>query len=138
MALSIFDDKAVMPNDEMVAAALSDSKALWDGLKDYVSAACDMGEQWKFYSKKAGWSLVVKSGDRTILYLIPQENCFKANFVLGEKAVAAAQASDLPEWAIDLILGAKPYMEGRSIMIELSADTGIDTAKKLIDIKMQN
>ena len=139
MSLSIFGEKAVMPDEEMLAEALAGSKIFWDGLKSHVAANCgNFSEEWKFYSKKAGWSLVVKSKKRTILYLIPQDSYFKANFVFGEKAVAAAQSAGLPEWLLTQIAEAKPYVEGRSFMIDVRGETDADTARKLIAIKHAN
>jgi len=97
MSLSVFGEKALIPDETMLAEALAGSLALWDGIKAHVASVCgDYNELWKFYSKKAGWSLVVKSGARTILYLIPQEAYFKVNFVFGERAVEAVLGSGLP------------------------------------------
>jgi len=135
-SLSFFGDKAAMPTDEMLAAALAGGKIFWDGLIDYVAASCgNVAEVWKFYSKKAGWSLVVKSGARTILYLIPRDAFFKASFVLGERAVTAALAAGLPEEITALITEARPYAEGRSFMFDVKSEVDAAAAKKLVEIK---
>jgi len=139
MATSIFDEKTVVPDETMLAEALAGSKLLWEEMKSHVVMVCgDIASEWKFYSKKAGWSLVVKSGKRTMLYLIPQKGFFKVNFVLGERAVAAALAAGLPETVIALIKDAVPYMEGRSVMFDVANEAEADTAKKLIEIKGVN
>lgn len=136
MPLSIFGDKAIMPNENMLTGVLADTKVLWDQIRNHAAAVCGNGsEQWKFYSKKAGWSLVVKSGGRTILYLIPLEGYFKVNFVFGEKAVRAAKTGGLPAPVLALIEEAAPYMEGRSFMFDVKTQTDAETASKLIDIK---
>jgi hypothetical protein len=136
VSLSIFGEKDVMPNEKTLTEVLSDSKILWDNLQKHVATVCgNMKGQWKFYSKKASWSFVVKSGDRTILYLIPQNAFFKVNFVLGNKAVVAACTNGLPEQIITLITEATPYMEGRSFMFDVKTATDVDAAKKLIKIK---
>jgi len=131
MPLSIFGEKAIMPTEEMLAAALKDSKPAWDSLK----ARAGTSEQWKYYSKKAGWSLIIKSGDRTVLYLIPQDAGFKVNFVLGEKATIAAQAAGLPEAVLALLSEAKPYVEGRSLMFDVKTEADLEAAMKLIEVK---
>lgn len=139
MSLSIFGGKDIMPNEEMLAGVLTDSKALWDSIKNHLTATCsNISEQWKYYSKKAGWSLVIKNGERTILYLIPLNNGFKANFVFGEKAVVIAQTAGLPERIVSLICEAKPYMEGRSFMVDIKTEADVCTAIKLIEIKVGN
>jgi len=139
MSLSIFGDKAKMPTEDALAAALGESKALWDDIKKQVESACgNCIDEWKHYSKKAGWSFAVRSGKRTILYLIPQYKYFKANFVLGGKAVAAAQDAGLPEAIIALIAEATPYAEGRSFMFDIASLDDVDSARKLISIKAEN
>ena len=92
----------------------------------------------KYYSKKAGWSFVVRSGKRTILYLIPQDRFFKANFVLGDKAVAATQDAGLPEDIVTLIERAAPYAEGRSFMFDIRSLDDVDSVGKLIRVKADN
>ena len=139
MSLSIFGDKAVMPNEQALTAALAGTKAVWDNIENHVALICgEQSSQWKFYSKKAGWSLVMKSGDRTILYLIPQDAFFKVNFVFGDKAVAAALASNLPEQITALITQATPYAEGRSFLFDIKTAKDADTVKNLIAIKNTN
>ena len=136
MSLSIFGDKATVPRKETLAEALADSVAYWDTIPSQVTAVCgSASEEWKFYSKKAGWSLVIKSGKRTIVYLIPQEGFFKAGFVFGEKAVAAAQSVGLPEALLALINEAEPYVEGRSFMLDIKTEADTATTKKLIELK---
>lgn len=136
MSLSIFSEKAFMPNDEMLRGALQDSGTLWDSLKNHIiSAYKSVSEEWKFYSRSAGWTLVVKSGKRTLLYLVPLNNCFKVNFVFGEKAVGMAQKADLPEQIVSLVLEAKPHMEGRSFMVDVKTAADVAVVAKLLDIK---
>ena len=139
MSLSIFGEKAVVPNEKMLVKALAGSKAIWDDIKSHVAAICgNVSEQWKYYSKKAGWSLVIKSGERTIIYLIPLEACFKVNYVFGEKAVAAAETAGIPKSVIIQIREATPYAEGRSFMMDVKSKADADTVKRLINIKYQN
>lgn len=136
MSLSMFGEKAFLPDDEMLAGVLMDSKVFWDSIKNHVAKTYgNVSDQWKYYSKSAGWTLVIKSSERTIVYLIPLKGCFKANFVFGEKAVIAAKNTNLPEAVIALILEAKPNMEGRSFMIDVKNEADLDTVIKLIEIK---
>jgi hypothetical protein len=139
MSTSIFGEKTAPPSEEMLNGALKGSKSLWTEVKGYVASACGKeSSEWKFYSKKSGWILVVKSGDRTILYLIPLDGCFKANYVYGEKATSAAMAAGLPNNVTSQISEARVYAEGRSFMLDVATDDDVKTAKKLIDIKHKN
>jgi hypothetical protein len=136
MSLSVFGDKTIRPDEQMIAEALAERKPLWDSLKEHMAAHHkSMSEEWKFYTKEAGWTLVVKSGKRTLIYLIPTDGFFKVNFVFGEKAVNMAQNADLPEYVIKQISEATPYVEGRSFMIDVKYDADIATAVRLIEIK---
>ncbi|MCL2146906.1 MAG: DUF3788 domain-containing protein [Synergistaceae bacterium] len=138
MSLSIFGEKAEKPTEDTLHIALGESKTLWDEIKNLVESACgDYNDEWKYYTKKAGWSFVVRSGKRTILYLIPQDKFFKVNIVLGDKAIAAAQDASLPEAINALIMGATPYVEGRSIMFDIGSLDDVDSVRKLVRIKAE-
>ena len=139
MSLSIFGEKAEVPTEDALATALGESKAFWDDIEKQVESVCgNYNDEWKFYSKKAGWSFVIRGGKRTILYLIPQDMFFKANFVFGDKAVAAAQDAGLPESIIALIMETTPYAEGRSFMFDIGSLDDVDLVGKLISIKAKN
>ncbi len=138
MSLSIFGEKAIQPNEEQLEGALVACKPLWDGLKNHITSTYgNTSEEWKYYSKSAGWTLVIKSKKQTLLYLVPLSHSFKVNFVFGEKAVAAAQKANLPEPVCSLILEAKQYMEGRSFMVDVTTEADINTVIKLLEIKNQ-
>ncbi|MDR0778321.1 MAG: DUF3788 domain-containing protein [Methanomassiliicoccaceae archaeon] len=139
MSLSAFSDKTVRPDETAVAAVLDKRKSLWDALKEHITKDHkNVSEEWKFYTKEAGWTLVVKSGKRTLLYLIPMNGLFKVNFVFGERAVSASQDAGLPEYVMELISNAAPYVEGRSFMFDVNEDADVETAIKLLRVKDQN
>lgn len=139
MATSIFDVKAQMPNDNNITEALGSAKELWDKLEAHIFKNYqDTKTEWKFYSKKAGWSYIIKSGKRTLLYLIPQDGYFKITFVFGEKAVTEAKKANLPESILHSIEEAMPYVEGRSFMIEVRGKEDIEISKILLMIKESN
>lgn len=139
MALSVFDNKKVIPGDKDVANVLEHSGMVWDKLKKYVYEACgDVSEEWKHYSKASGWTLLLKHGKRTILYLYPSKAFFTVLFVYGEKAVERALNSKLPQDTVDRILEAKPYMEGRSFQVEVRSIEDLAVIKELIGIKLES
>lgn len=139
MSLSIFGDKATIPKDEMLAETLSEAEILWKSVIEHIQSNYkNTSQEWKFYSKAAGWTLVIKTGKRTLTYLIPLKNSFKINFVFGEKAVEVAKQFDLPEPVITSILEAKQYMEGRSFMLDITKEEDIKTVQILLKIKNDN
>ena len=139
MSLSVFDNKAFLPNDELLSNVLSETKNLWENIMAHICGAYkNIGSEWKFYSKAAGWSFVVKSGKRTLIYLIPLAGYFKASFVYGEKAVTEAQLAGLPEFVLESIAEAKPYAEGRSFMVDVRDSDDVSLVEKLLKIKSDN
>ena len=139
MALSVFEHKETIPDDEALAKALGAAKGHWDGIKEHIKKNYkEMNEEWKYYSRSSGWMLVVRSGKRTLIYLIPMNGYFKTNFVFGQSATDAALASDLPAAVIKTISEARPYIEGRSFMTDVKKKEDIGVVEKLIAIKDKN
>lgn len=127
-----------MPDNESLANVLGSTRTLWNRLFEYAEEKSNALGEWKFYSKKAGWSYVVKSGKRTLFHMIPQDGYFKLTFVYGEKAVEKAKESNIPEHIICCIEEAAPYVKGRSFMVDVKNDTDIEIVKQLLLIKEGN
>ncbi len=138
MSTSIFNEKAILPDNTALANILRSTHTLWNHLFEFVKVNSDALGEWKFYSKKSGWSYVVKSGKRTLFYMIPQDGYFKLTFVFGEKAIEKAKESDIPEHIICCIEEATTYVEGRSFMVDVKNDADIETVKQLLLIKEGN
>ena len=132
MSESIFSEKTIVPDEESLGVALKDSKALWDKM---FSISEGNGE-WKFYSKAAGWTCQVKKNKRTLFYMMPKDGWFKLIFVFGERATEAAKSAGLPEQTLNDLLQVKSYVEGRSFSISINDDADIDTAQKLLQLKI--
>jgi len=68
MSPNAFIGQAVPPTDDQLTAELGAARALWDELL----AALDLPvREWNSYSLKAGWSLKLRFGKRTIVYISP-------------------------------------------------------------------
>ncbi|UCC85024.1 MAG: DUF3788 domain-containing protein [Gemmatimonadota bacterium] len=137
MALSAFGDKSRTPRPTELKKTLGRTSDLWDKLKDHLESQYQpLSEKWSFAGQKWGWSLQLKQKKRTILYMTPREGFFSTGFVLGERAVKAAHASDLSDSVLAMIDSAKKYVEGRGVRIEVRTKKDLDTTKKLAAIKM--
>ncbi len=127
------------PTDEAVSKALGPAKTLWVRLLSELFAMNLINsEEWSTYSRKAGWSLKLKKGSRTVVYLSPGKRCFRASFALGDKAVKAALASKLPADAVKIVRQAKRYAEGTAVRIEVRAARDLDVVKTLVVAKLTN
>jgi Protein of unknown function (DUF3788) len=134
-----FVGKSQRPNNDELAAALGPTKALWDELaSDLVRANQIDVQEWNSYSPKAGWSLRLKHGGRTIVYLIPLRGSFQAALVLGDKAVNAARQRALPAQARKIIAEAPRYAEGTGVRISVNGPEDVAVVKKLARIKSEN
>jgi uncharacterized protein DUF3788 len=137
MLPNAFVGKRKEPADSELTAALGSARILWDQLLDELATRLDLKtHEWNSYSPKAGWSLKIKRGDRTILYMSPCSGSFTASFALGDKAIQAAQQHKLPSRVLKIIREAKRYAEGTAVRFEgvtardIPAITTIAAAKR--------
>jgi hypothetical protein len=134
-----FIGKSECPADAELGRALGSAKPVWDRLIADLAAHHDVADQeWKCYSAKLGWSLRLKRGKRTILWMAPCEGCFRVVFILGDKAVEEARQSRLSARVIELIDQAERYPEGTGIRLHIKAPKDIPTVTKLAEIKLRN
>jgi hypothetical protein len=139
MALSAFDDKLHPPTEADLAEVLGKSYTAWKKLQQQVTTRFAPAlAEWGCSGKSTGWGLRLKKKDRAILYMVPCRGYFLASFALGEKAVKAAQASDLPDAILKTIEAAPKYAEGRGVRIEVRTVKDVRSIEILADIKMAN
>jgi hypothetical protein len=139
MSPNAFINKPKQPTNAELAAALGPAKATWDQL--LADLAHEFGvnvHEWNSYSLKAGWSLRVKRKERTIVWLAPCPGAFRVAFILGDKAVLAAQEAKLPKRILKIINEAPKYPEGTGVRLEVKSSKDIATLKKLAAIKLAN
>jgi len=123
MAVSFFDSKAIMPDDNMVADALAELYTLWVELQNYAQENYpNVTGVWKHYGKSSGWVFKLLSKKRTLLFFIPKNGGFRFRFGISEKAAPFIEAADLPDEVKEAVRIATPYAEGRSIDLDMSPD----------------
>ena len=138
--LSVFEDKTVMPDEDMVSAVLGSSSSVWDELHGHIADNYPnvIGE-WKHYGKAAGWTYKLLSKKRNLLFFVPMAAHFRLRIVLGKKASSCAQNdNELPDEIKESICAATPYAEGRSIDIDIDHREQLDAIKRLLRIKYDN
>jgi Protein of unknown function (DUF3788) len=136
--VNAFVGKTEKPTEAELGAELGASKSLWDELVSQLAAEHKLAREWNSYSKKAGWSLRLKRGDRNVVYFSPLHGFFRASFALGDKAVKAALESGLPASAIKIIKEAKRYAEGTAVRIEVNGQKDVEVVKKLVVVKLEH
>lgn len=139
METSIFPDKAKKPDEQILIAALGHQIELWNKLREFVLDKYPMAiEEWNYPGKKYGWSFRMKDKKRAIIYLLPQQGCFKAAFVFGQKAVDQVLQSEISKDIKTELQQARVYAEGRGIRIEVKDESIIPDLKRLVEIKLAN
>jgi len=139
MAVSQFADKNPPPTARAVDDVLGTARSAWALFcEELATLGPTFATEWKHYGKSAGWFFVLKNGKRTLGYLAPQEGRFLAVIVLGEKAAAAALDFKLPAAIKQAIRDAKPYVEGRSVRLEITDKKTVRFAIELVRFKLAN
>jgi len=119
MSVSFFDDKSVIPDDNMVADALAESFPLWVDLRSFIQNNYpNVNGEWKHYGKSSGWVFKLLSKKRNLLFFIPKDKCFRLRFGISEKVRPSVEIADLPEIIKEAVSIATPYTEGRSIDLD--------------------
>lgn len=129
----------VPPTDDELATALGPAKPAWDALIAGLTAdgIIDV-QEWKSYSRKAGWSLRLARHKRTIVWLAPCERRVRIAFIFGDKALAAVRRSDLPGRILALFDSAEKYPEGTGIRLHITSAKDLPAIRKLARIKLQH
>ena len=140
MAISAFDDKSKQPTDDDLKVVLGDTFVHWSGLRNQIAYIYAASPEWGFASKNTGWGfrLRAEKKKRVVLYMTPYKGYFMASFALGEKAVKAAHASDLPQSVLEIIDGSKKYAEARGVRLEVRSLEDVLNVVKIASIKMAN
>ena len=139
MAASIFDNKLVEPDDNMLSSGLGKSKEYLDSIcKFIVIEYADVKPEWKFYGKKSGWILKLLNKKRNVLFMVPCSGYFRTAFTFGDKAYNSILISSLPDNIKEELKNAKKYSEGRTIQLEIKSITDLRSIFQLIKIKLDN
>lgn len=126
------------PSATEVAAKLGPSATVWNKLTAWLREKGIACEEWKSVSPKYGWSLRPKLKTRIILYMGPCDGRFRVSLVLGDRALAAARASDLPKSLLKEISEAHRYAEGTGIRMMIKTTEDLGPVRKLVEIKLRN
>ena len=139
MALSIFDDKSLIPGKNDLSRVLADKYVLWNNIKSFVYEKFPaIAEEWNYSGKNYGWGFRLRDKKRVIVYLIPCSGFFKIGLVYGEKATREALNSTVSKEIKSIIENAKVYGEGRGFRIDITNYEILEDIKNLITIKLKN
>ena len=139
MAPNAFIGRMATPTDADLVEVLGPVKPIWDRLIADLAEHLEVATQeWSSYSPKAGWALRLKRGKRTIVWLSPCRGCFRAMFILGERAVEAARRAKLPAAVIRALDNAKKYPEGTGLPLVVKGLRDVPAIEKLARVKLES
>lgn len=139
MTPNAFIGWAKQPTRDELATALGPVQPIWDRLIADLETEHQVAvQEWKCYSAKSGWSLRLKRGKRTIVYLAPCLGCIHVAFILGDRAVAAARQGKASRRILQLLDKAERYPEGTGVRLEVRNPRDIPTIEKLAVLKLEN
>lgn len=108
------------PGPAELRGKLGRSHVHWTALIERLEAElAPLEKSWNRGTTTGDWTLRLRQGKRTVVYLTPFEKYFRAGLVLGEKAVAAAHEASLPAPCLAQLDAAPRYAEGRGVRIEV-------------------
>lgn len=137
MDKSIFADKNIMPANDELKKALTETFHLWTSVINYVHQKVEnTQDEWNYPGEKYGWSFRVKDKKRAIIYLLPREGFFKVAFVFGQKATDLIMQSQVAGSIKIELANARAYAEGRGIRIDVKNEDILEDIRELIDIKL--
>ncbi len=131
--------KTNQPTPEEISATLGPTASIWNDLVGWFNTELGVQDQeWKSSSPKYGWTLILSLKKRRIVYLVPCAGCFRAAFILGDRAVAAARVSGLSKPALKLLQAAPHYAEGTGLRLMVKTAKDVPTVRKFAQIKRAN
>lgn len=119
-----------------MAAALGPAKAAWDRLLRELASQGATAPEWKSYAVKTGWALRLKRGQRTIVWLAPCRRSIQVVVILGDRALEAARAAELPMLVTTALDTATRYPEGTVVRLAIRKGGEIPPVLRLAQIKL--
>ncbi len=132
----LFYEKNNPPTEDMISKALDARYELWTNLHHWLSDRYGpINQEWKMYSVKYGWTMKSLRKKRNLFFCSVYRDFFQVTFVFGDKAVAEAERSELPETLKSRLREARRYAEGRGLSVDAETDSDLDNIKELVRIK---
>ena len=121
----VFLDKTTEPSDAALKKALG---AAFAQLRDLRKLLSDYALEWKFYTKKTGWTLKVAGKKRAACYITPLHGCFRIGLALRDNEKEAVLKSKVHKSIRDELASAKKYPEGWPLRLTVKTANDLKVA----------
>ncbi|QQO09157.1 DUF3788 family protein [Breznakiella homolactica] len=137
MAKSMYRDKSLQPDREILVKNMGSGITLWDKTIAMAETLVPgIGQEWKFYGKPWGWSLVLQEKKKNILYITPAETGIQLSFIFSEKGRELSKTEDIPEEIQYKIEESKNNPQGHTFDFDIRKEKDLALAEKLLKIKL--
>ena len=134
-----FIGRTTPPEPPELAYALGQALLAWKRILEELDVKFGVRtREWTSHSPKWGWSLRVKRKARTIVWLAPADGAFNVLFILGERAVRAAQKAGLSRRLLRKVNNASKFPEGRVVRLAIRREADLGAVRRLAAIKLAN
>jgi ABC-type uncharacterized transport system YnjBCD substrate-binding protein len=133
----ILSDKTQFPTEEIIYSHLGKAKNIWISFFEYLHENHpDTSSEWRYYNDGKSWLMKVTRKKKTVFWLSIQEGSFRITFYLTDRAEEAIANSTIPDEMKKQFKEGKHYGKIRGLTIFFKYKRDIETAKKLLLIKL--
>jgi hypothetical protein len=137
MVCEAFLDKARLPGEQEILAALGCVRALWLDLCKFIEVSYGVSPEPWYFTKQRGWSVRYRRGKKTLCYLFPEENTFAVLIVLGREELRKADLARnrLNGETLRVLDTTEQYHDGRWLWLQAAEESDVQSFKALLEAK---
>jgi hypothetical protein len=130
-------NKSVIPTEKDINDYIGNKIELWRSIHKYVSDSYDYKAELAFWTKKYGWTVRYKKGEKTLCYFFPENNAFSILIVLGikESEIVNSFENQLNKNVRDIFNSTEQLRDGKWIWIRVLEKSDIDSFIILLNAK---
>jgi hypothetical protein len=124
-------EKSVKPNDTILKELMGKAFTHFAKFRQLTSG---FAQEWKFYTKKSGWTFKIQGKKKAICYVTPWPKSFRIGMAIAEKEKGHVLASNLPKAALNEFKKARKYPEGYPLRFDIKTAKDLNMAVKFFQL----
>ncbi len=131
-------EKTNVPTREQLEDLMGKAAPLYSDFLMFIrQQAGEVTPEWKFYSRKSGWTCKHMLCKRNLFFFKPLPGAFAVTYIFGDRATGAVLNSDLPKAIRDELDAARKFAEGRGLRLIIRTPGDLEVAERLLNIKLK-
>ena len=135
MPPAAFLDRSSEPDGDALRTALGPAYERWDRVTTWAFHAYGIEGETIWFGKDAGWSRRFRRGGRALFTLMPRIGAVAGLVVVGPSAWERAAAAELSARTREVWNAARPYPDGRWLVLDLDTDEAVADLECLVALK---